>query len=95
MGVTNGCGHAKGGHEAVKFERRDQAAFDMQVGVNKTGNEGKARYIDDQSAIVISAGSYDRVPTNGHITGQHLACNDVKHLPATQNQIGRHIATPL
>ena len=82
MGVTNGRRHTARTNAAVKFKRRNQRAFDVQMRVDKPGNKRQARYINGFTRLILCADPDDRIAANGHIAFNELTGDQIKHTPA-------------
>ncbi len=95
MGITNRGGHAAWGHAAVKLERGHKARFHMEMGINKARNQGQACDINCLDALIGLANTDNHIPADRDIACDHAACDQVKNLPAAQNQISGGIAAPL
>ncbi len=87
--------HPTRAHAAVEFVRRDEGAFDVQMGVYEAGNERLAGHVDHLAPLVIGADPDDGVAADRDIAGDHGPRHHIQHLPAAQYLVGRGIPPPL
>jgi hypothetical protein len=87
--------HAIGQDAAVKFMRRDQRGFDVQMGIDETGNDDAAGNVDFGATVVVAAGADDALARDGDIRGDELTRHEIEELPALQHDIGRLAAGSL
>ena len=95
MGITDRGRHPARRNTAVEFERRDKAAFDMEVCINEPRHQGEARHVDNLFALVIRTDPNDDIAANRDIPRNPCPCDDAQNLAPTQDDIGGCITTPL
>ncbi|OIQ74851.1 hypothetical protein GALL_434900 [mine drainage metagenome] len=95
MRVANRRRHASRAHAAVKFERRDKRAFDVQMRVDKPRHQYLAAAVNLSSPLILLENPDDGLAADRHISHDQLARHQIKHPAALQHQIGPHLPTPL
>ena len=93
--IADRRGDAAGGHAAVELEGRDQAALDVQVGVDEARHQHEAADVDHPRAFIGRAGADDGVAADRHVALDEGAGDQVEHAPAAQHEVGGGVAAPL
>jgi len=93
--IADGGGDAIGEDAAVEFVRRDQRAFDVQVGIDEARDDDAAGDFNLGFADVVAAGADDAVAAEGDVGGNELAGDEVEEASALQDDVGRTAAGAL
>src|SRR5690606_5399832 len=86
--IADRRGGAARQHGALELERRDQAALDVDVGVDEAGHGDAAAPIDLAHAAVLLVRADDPVATDRDVALVQLAGRDVEEATALDHQIG-------
>ena len=90
--ITDRRRHPIGQHATVKLERGHQRGFDMQMGIDKTGNGEAPTAVDYRFAIVVCVGPHDPVGDDGDVGSRHRAGDHIEQLHVLDHHIGRFLA---